>query len=395
MPSSIFLSHAHADRSVVQQIYHELRKADVPCWLDEAEILPGESIMGKVEEAIDDMDYLGVVLSRTSVNSSWVQAELRMAMTEELKEARVRVIGLVIDDCRIPGFLRDKLYLDLRTDLIAGVHQLASFLRGEPRIIQKPRQVVLAELIEGADEELWTRYRYSRKHLQQSSFAQLVRSMNDDELTAAVAIAYRWKGYKEWEDGLIGIIIRYTRSDPSTARRILHRLVDLGLLEPATDLDYSSSDEKAYTDGDEILPLRRFAVRSRAFDFLPPPPPERLSEALATREPCSVVSQGWSADNFGEPMPRKDNPGRVKVVVQQYEPERAWIFASADDRTPEIVNERRSWWTEGYPSTGEMEHVGFTLDRFDDLGLLRLCVCQEGSALRLVHHRLRAPAAPS
>lgn len=374
MPSSIFLSHAHADRSIVQQIYHELRKADVPCWLDEAEILPGESIMGKVEEAIDDMDYLGVVLSRTSVNSSWVQAELRMAMTEELKEARVRVIGLVIDDCRVPGFLRDKLYIDLRTNLIEGVHQLVSFLRGEPRIIEKPRQVVLAELVEGADEELW--HRYTREDLQRSSFAQLVRSMNDDELIAAVAIAHQWgpTAYKAWEDGLIGTIVRYTRSDSPTARRVLRRLLDLGLLEPATDLDYSSSDEKAYTCGETLFPLLRFAVTSRAFDFLPSPPCERLSEVLIRQDPCSVVSNSWYTKNYGKPVPRKDNSGRVKVVVQQYEPARAWIFASADDRTPEIVDERRSsteWTQDALANTGDIEMVGFALDRFDDLGLLR------------------------
>ncbi len=372
MSSSIFLSHAHADRSIVQQLYHELRKAEVSCWLDEAEILPGESIMSKVEEAIDDMDYLGVILSKTSVNSSWVQAELRMAMTEELKEARVRVIGLVIDDCRIPGFLRDKLYVDLRTDFTAGVRQLVSFLYGEPKVIQKPRQALLAELVEGADEELW--HRYTRKGLQRSGFAQLVRSMNDDELTAAVVVAHLWKDYKAWENWLTGIIAECTKSDSMTARGILRRLFELGLLEPATDLDYSRIAQKAYTRGEALYSLRRFAVRSRTFDFLPPPPPERLSEALTIREPCYIVSSGWHALNFGDPVPRRGNSGSVKVIVPQYEPARAWIFASAYDRTPEIVHERRSaseWTEDPFADIGQPEFVGFALDRFDDLGLLR------------------------
>jgi hypothetical protein len=186
MYSSVFLSHAHADRSVARQLYHELVKSDIRCWLDEAEILPGESILGKVESAIDDMDYLGVVLSRTSVNSSWVQAELRMAMTSELQEARVRVIGLLIEDCQVPGFLRDKLYIDLRADFMAGVERLISFLHGEAPGIQKPKQAVLAELVENAEDELWQRL--SRKGLRQSAFGQLLRSLSDEELAAAVAI---------------------------------------------------------------------------------------------------------------------------------------------------------------------------------------------------------------
>jgi hypothetical protein len=199
--------------------------------------------------------------------------------------------------------------------------------------------------------------------------------MTEDELTAAIVIAYRWEaGHKKWEHGLIRTIVDSTRSDFSTARRILRRLVDLGLLEPATDLDYSSSDEKAYRDGEVLFPLRRFAVKSRAFDFLPPPPPERLSELLTAQTPGNVASDGWYAHNFGRPVPRKDNPGRVKVVVQQYEPERAWIFASADDHTPEIVHERRSgaeWTQDPFAGISHIEVVGFALDRFDDLGLLR------------------------
>jgi hypothetical protein len=158
-----------------------------------------------------------------------------------------------------------------------------------------------------------------------------------------------------------------------TARRVLRRLVDVGLLEPATDLDYSKERMQAYAMGDALIPLRRVAIRSRAFDFVPPPPPERLSEMLAATEPCILVSSGWYTLSTGEPMPRKDEPGTIKVVVQQYEPARAWVFASADDRAPEVLSERRaaSDWTHDSFRSGHTEQVGFPLDRYDDLGLLR------------------------
>ena len=41
-------------------------------WLDEAEMLPGDSLIGKIEAAVGRVDYLGVVLSRNSVVSPWV-----------------------------------------------------------------------------------------------------------------------------------------------------------------------------------------------------------------------------------------------------------------------------------------------------------------------------------
>jgi len=370
--SSVFLSHARADRSVARQIYQELVKAEIRCWLDEAEILPGESIIGKVEAAIDEMDFLAIILSRTSVNSTWVQAELRLAMTNELQEARVRVVGLLIDDSRVPGFLRDKLYIDLRADFMAGIEQLASFLRGEAPAVPKPKQAVLAEIVENADDELWRRY--STKRLRKSAFAQLLRSLTDDELTAAVAVGARWKGYKQWEGGLIHLIQQKTDSDHMIARRVLRRLVDLGLLELATDLNYSKLNEQAYTYGPALIPLRHFAVRSRMFDFLPPPPPERLSEILAANTSCHIVSDGWYAMSVAEPVPHEDGGGQIKAVVQQYKPERAWIFQSANDRTPEVLNEWRSssdWSLDPFVSSGNQEIVGFPLARFDDLGVLR------------------------
>lgn len=371
MPASVFLSHAHENRSIARDVYHTLVNAGIRCWLDEAEISPGESIMGKVEDAIDEMDILAVVLSRASVNSSWVRAELRMAMTEELKEAHVRVVGLVVDDCRIPGFLRDKLYIDLRADFSTGVERLLSFLRGDVPTIAKPPQAILADFIASADDELWGRY--SRRSLRQSDFAQLVRTLGDDEIVAAVEIAQLWRGYKAWEDGLLGAISRRTGRDDPTAAAILRRLVSVGLLEPATDLDYTRQRTQAYTDGDGLIPLRRFAIKSRAFDFLPAPRPDRLSEVLAAVEPITVGSRGWYALSFGVPLVRRDAAEPVQVVVQRYAPERAWIFASAEDRRPTTVNERRAssgWTKDPFADAGAIEHVGLELARFDDLGLL-------------------------
>ena len=85
-------------------------------WLDEAEIGIGDSLIGRLEEAIDETDYLAVILSQNSVQSEWVSREVRMALHREISGKRVVVLPILYNSCTIPGFLRDKIYSDFRNE---------------------------------------------------------------------------------------------------------------------------------------------------------------------------------------------------------------------------------------------------------------------------------------
>jgi hypothetical protein len=112
--ASIFLCHSSADKPFVRQLAQRLSTEGVQVWLDEAEIKIGDSIIQKLEDAIDKIDYIGVVLSPNAVASQWVQQELRMAQTIQLATGRVKLLPIHYIECEIPGFLRDKLYADFR-----------------------------------------------------------------------------------------------------------------------------------------------------------------------------------------------------------------------------------------------------------------------------------------
>src|SRR5712691_1039626 len=73
--------------------------------------------------------YLGVVLSPRSVASPWVQREVRAALTEEIQNECVKVLPLLIENCEIPGFLRDKLYADFRGNYQRGLSELLHRLK--------------------------------------------------------------------------------------------------------------------------------------------------------------------------------------------------------------------------------------------------------------------------
>lgn len=111
MPS-IFLSHNTKDKFFVRELADRLSRMGVKVWIDEAEIKVGDSLTEKIGNAIEKTDFVGVVLSRNSVNSQWVQKELQIALQEEFRKKKVVVLPLLLEPVELPPFLRDKLYAD-------------------------------------------------------------------------------------------------------------------------------------------------------------------------------------------------------------------------------------------------------------------------------------------
>ena len=75
MPS-IFLCHSWNDKFFVRKLAEKLEEAGIKVWIDEAELKVGDSLIHKISEAVVQADYVGVILSHSSVSSIWVQKEL-------------------------------------------------------------------------------------------------------------------------------------------------------------------------------------------------------------------------------------------------------------------------------------------------------------------------------
>jgi len=110
--SSIFLSHNYKDKEFVRRLANDLRAYGVKVWVDEAEILVGDSLIQKISEGIEEMEYLGVVLSPNSVDSNWVQREIEVATNKEINGRKVKVLPILYRNCKMPPFLEGKLYAD-------------------------------------------------------------------------------------------------------------------------------------------------------------------------------------------------------------------------------------------------------------------------------------------
>jgi len=114
--SSIFLSHSHTDKPFARRLASDLRRYGHIVWIDEAEIKVGDSLIEKIRDGIDRVEYVLAIISENSISSRWVQKELDLASNREIEEDRVVVLPAILNDVELPGFLKGKCYADFRRE---------------------------------------------------------------------------------------------------------------------------------------------------------------------------------------------------------------------------------------------------------------------------------------
>jgi len=112
----IFISYNHADKVFAENLATNLVRENLNVWIDRWELLAGDSLISKIQAALGGADAILVLLSKNSVKSEWCKKELNTGLIRELDEKSVLLIPIVLDDCEIPLFLREKLYIDFRKD---------------------------------------------------------------------------------------------------------------------------------------------------------------------------------------------------------------------------------------------------------------------------------------
>lgn len=116
MKPKVFISYGSVDKHFARNLKDRLDKAGAEAWLDDRELLVGDSLQGKISDAIDKSDFFVVVLSPFSVASAWVKAELAQAFTQQITQRKRKVLPVLIADCDVPSFLHDVKYADFRTN---------------------------------------------------------------------------------------------------------------------------------------------------------------------------------------------------------------------------------------------------------------------------------------
>jgi hypothetical protein len=109
---SVFISYSSKDRRFARRLAEDIKPHGLKVWIDDGELKIGDSLIWKISEAVRTSDFLIVILSESSVNSSWVQKELEIAMMQEITQSRYKILPVLKDKCAVPAFLSGKLFAD-------------------------------------------------------------------------------------------------------------------------------------------------------------------------------------------------------------------------------------------------------------------------------------------
>ncbi|MCW3091410.1 MAG: hypothetical protein JWP81_2479 [Ferruginibacter sp.] len=121
---SIFISYSHQDKDFVDKLATHLVNHRIHVFVDRWEMNVGDYITQKIQQAITDASFLIVVLSKSSVGSDWCKREMNTGLMLELDLKRVVILPVLLQDCVIPLFLKDKLYADFRKEFANGFCQV-------------------------------------------------------------------------------------------------------------------------------------------------------------------------------------------------------------------------------------------------------------------------------
>lgn len=114
------------DKEITRRIAADLQQLGHAVWLDEWSIVVGQCIPTEIERALNDVEFIVLILSTHAVESEWVSREWKAVYWEEIDKGNILVLPVLIEDCARPPLLRTRKYADCRASYAVGLHELAS-----------------------------------------------------------------------------------------------------------------------------------------------------------------------------------------------------------------------------------------------------------------------------
>ena len=140
--------HNYKDKRHVKKVKDYLNRRGIYAWLDEAEILPGDFLIDKIQEALmQDCSYVIVFISLDSLSSNWVKTELRWALTRAIEKKDIKIIPVKLD-CEVimPTYLCDRAWCDLSEE--------ANWEREAERLVMSLTNSGCSQVIESTSSSL-------------------------------------------------------------------------------------------------------------------------------------------------------------------------------------------------------------------------------------------------
>lgn len=95
---SCFISYSHHDEAFARRLYDRLRQEHVRVWYAPEDMAGGKKTHEQIDEAIRTFNKLLIVLSPHSIQSPWVERELRKARKEERATGQRKLFPIRLTD---------------------------------------------------------------------------------------------------------------------------------------------------------------------------------------------------------------------------------------------------------------------------------------------------------
>jgi hypothetical protein len=112
----VFISHNKADKPVAERLGLYLVAEDIGVWYDSWEVSAGDSLVGRIDEALSVCTHFILIWSEQANTSKWVRDELEAALYSRIEAGRPRLITVVLDAAPLPALLARLVYLRLSDD---------------------------------------------------------------------------------------------------------------------------------------------------------------------------------------------------------------------------------------------------------------------------------------
>ena len=107
-------------------------------WLDQWEVVAGDSLPGRIEEALEASFAFIPILSGSYTEGKWATAELESALSKRVAEG-YRIVPVLFEDCKVPELLRPTVYVDCREhNEEAFQAQMRQLVEGVYRLTRSP-----------------------------------------------------------------------------------------------------------------------------------------------------------------------------------------------------------------------------------------------------------------
>ena len=84
----VFVSHSSEDKeSIIEPLVEDLENCYINIWLDKRKILPGDNLRKSIfKDGLDKADIALIFFTEKSLQSAWVDREIKHVLREETKK---------------------------------------------------------------------------------------------------------------------------------------------------------------------------------------------------------------------------------------------------------------------------------------------------------------------